>query len=98
MSDATDDAVTPADDGVAQDALVVDRIVDGRRAVLLIGPDEVELVIDAALLPEGTLEGDWLRLGLTPDPVLTAARRADVEARLARLRAERSGGRFSPAE
>jgi len=98
MSDPTEVPPTPAIDAIDHDALVVDRIVDGRHAVLLIGPDETELVVDVALLPEGTLEGDWLRLGLTPDPASTAARRADVEARLARLRAERSGGRFIPSE
>jgi hypothetical protein len=98
MSDPTHDRNAPANEDVPQDALVVDRIVDGRHAVLLIGPDEVELVIDVALLPQGTAEGDWLRLGLTADAALTAARRSDVEARMARLRAERTGGRFSPPE
>jgi len=83
-------------DVVDGDALVVDRIVDGRHAVLLIGPDEVELVIDLALLPAGTSEGDWFRLGLTADPALTAARRNDAEQRLARLRRDRRGDRFSP--
>lgn len=48
-----EDLQGPAD--VPQDvAAVVDRIEDGRYAVLLIGPDEVELVVDAILLPEGT--------------------------------------------
>jgi hypothetical protein len=97
MSDPTDVPRSSANDGIAQDALVVDRIVDGRHAVLLIGPDEIELVIDVDLLPAGTVEGDWLRLGFVPDPASTASRRADVEARMTRLRDERSGGRFSPS-
>jgi hypothetical protein len=81
-------------DAIPDDAAVVDRIEDGQRAVLLVGEDEVEVHVDVSLLPEGTREGDWLRIGLTPDPELTAARRADVEARLERIRRTRGGGRF----
>ena len=74
---------------------VVDRIVDGRHAVLLVGADEVELVLDVALLPEGTGEGDWLRLGLMLDAELTASRRAALAERLEHIRRTRGGGRFS---
>lgn len=80
---------------IPRDAVVLDRIVDGQRAVLLVGPDEVELVIDHASLPVGAAEGDWFHLVLTADVELTAARRSDAEDRLARIRAERSRGRFS---
>jgi hypothetical protein len=80
---------------IGRDSAVLDRIVDGRLAVLLVGPDEVELVLDASSLPEGAVEGDWFHLDLRADPALSAERRGDLEARLARLRAERSGGRFS---
>jgi hypothetical protein len=76
------------------DAAVVDRIEDGRHAVLLVGPSEVELVVDVALLPEGTREGDWLRLSLTVDAELTASRRAALADRLERIRRSRGGGRF----
>jgi hypothetical protein len=62
--------------------------------VLLVGPEEVELVLDVALLPEGTAEGDWLRLGLTPDVELTASRRTALTERLERIRRTRRGGRF----
>jgi hypothetical protein len=86
MSDA------PAD--VPVDAAVVDRIEDGRHAVLLVGPAEVELVVDVALLPEGTREGDWLRLGLTVDAELTESRRSALADRLERIRRTRGGGRF----
>ncbi len=79
---------------VPSDAAVVDRIEDGTHAVLLVGADEVELVLDAALLPEGTREGDWLRIGLTPDPQRTATVRDDLEARLERIRRTRGGSRF----
>lgn len=80
---------------IPPDAVVLDRIVDGQRAVLLVGPDEVELVVDHASLPEGAAEGDWFRLALIADVELTAARRSDAEDRLARIRMERSTGRFS---
>jgi len=80
---------------IPPDAVVLDRIVDGQRAVLLVGPDEVELVIDLASLPEGAAEGDWFRLTLSADVELTSARRSDAEDRLARIRMERSAGRFS---
>jgi hypothetical protein len=73
---------------------VVDRIEDGLHAVLLVGPDEVELVVDATLLPEGTEEGDWLRVGFVRDPALTAERRAAIERRMERIRRTRKGGRF----
>lgn len=81
--------------GAPQDVTaVVDRIEDGRHAVLLVGPDEAELVVDAVLLPEGTGEGDWLRVGFLRDPALTAERRADLERRMERIRRTRGGGRF----
>jgi len=87
---------TPADTsaGLPADAAVVDRIEDGRHAVLLVGEAEVELVVDVALLPEGTVEGDWLRLGLTADVELTESRRSVLADRLERIRRTRGGGRF----
>jgi hypothetical protein len=84
----------PDEHVVADDAAVVDRIVDGRRAVLLVGEAEVEVHVEVGLLPAGTGEGDWLRIGFTADPELTAARRAAMEERLARIRRTRRGGRF----
>lgn len=41
---------------------VIDRIVDSRHAVLLIGDDERELVIPSHLLPSGIQEGDWVKV------------------------------------
>lgn len=81
-------------DPFADLSAVLDRIEDGRFAVLLVGPDEVELVVDATLLPEGTSEGDWLRVGFASDPELTAARREDIARRMERIRRTRGGGRF----
>jgi len=74
---------------------VVDRIEDGLHAVLLVGPDEVELVVDATLLPEGATEGDWLTLGLAADPERTAERRAAIEDRMEDIRRTQGGGRFA---
>ena len=94
MSEAmSDDSSTT--DAVPDDAAVVDRIEDGRHAVLLVGEAEVELVVDVARLPDGTAEGDWLRLGLTADPERTAQRRSAIEDRLERIRRTRGGGRFA---
>jgi hypothetical protein len=84
-----------SEQAIPDDAAVVDRIEDGAHAVLHVGPDEVELVVDVAILPEGTVEGDWLRIGLSADPERTAARRAALEGRLDRIRRTRGGGRFS---
>jgi hypothetical protein len=93
MSDEVQ-AQVPAGAPVPADAAVVDRIVDGRHAVLLVGGAEVELVLDVELLPEGTVEGDWLRIGLAADPERTAQRRSDLEERMERIRRTRGGGRF----
>jgi len=76
------------------DAAVIDRIEDGALAVLLVGPDEIELVISIELLPEGAKEGDWMRIAFTADPGLTDERRSDLSARLERIRQDRRGGRF----
>ena len=79
---------------IPSDAAVVDRIEDGTHAVLHVGPDEVELIVDVALLPHGTVEGDWLRVGLSADPERTASRRTVLEGRLDRIRRSRGGRRF----
>lgn len=78
---------------------VVDRIVDG-RAVLLVGEDEAEHVVAAADLPDGAGEGAWLLLDAASLGVVGVddegeqAKRADLSARMDRLRRRRSGGRF----
>ncbi len=41
---------------------VIDRIVDGAHAVLLIGEEEVERVVPVASLPTGSKAGSWLTL------------------------------------
>jgi len=41
---------------------VIDRIVDGKTAVILVGEDERQHHYPADKLPEGTREGTWLRV------------------------------------
>ncbi len=86
--------VAVPDDAATHLEAVVDRIEDDRSAVLLVGPGEVELVVDRGLLPPGTREGDWLRVHLAADPARTEQRRTAMEARLEHLRNTRRGGRF----
>jgi hypothetical protein len=50
---------------------VVDRFEED-KAVVLVGDDEAQLVVDRAQLPVGTREGDWLRVELR-DGVLVGA-------------------------
>jgi hypothetical protein len=86
----------PADRGV------IDRIVDGHTAVVLVGPGEDELHVPVDTLPADAEPSSWVVLDLEVDPPAitavdhdrTEARARDVEDRLARLRARRGGGRF----
>ena len=43
---------------------IIDRIVDDRQAVLLVGSGEREFIVDKASLPKEAREGDWLRVTL----------------------------------
>jgi hypothetical protein len=87
---------------VADDRAVIDRIVDGTTAVLLIGPEETEKHVAVDDLPEGTAEGDWLVLDVDQDPFeivgldtdLTDARRAAIDEKLDRIRQRQTGNRF----
>lgn len=87
---------------IPRDRAVVDRIVDGNTAVLLVGPEGTELHLPAEALPDGATDGTWVVLDLEePDPAVTAidheltdTRAQHLSARLARIRKERTGGRF----
>jgi hypothetical protein len=93
----------PPPTGIPPDRAVVDRIVDGTTAVLLVGPTEDELLVTACSLPENAEEGSWVFLDLDADPPtiievdheLTEARSSELESRMDQLRERRSGGRFS---
>lgn len=57
----------------AERIAVIDRIVDGTRAVLIIGdPPEREQVIPRVQLPEGAAEGTWLRVRFEGDRLAEA--------------------------
>lgn len=51
---------------------VVDRIVDGRVAVLLVGAAEEERVVPVDQLPLGASEGSWLKVSLIGPDLLRA--------------------------
>ena len=86
-------------DEIPMDRAVIDRIVDGRTAVLLVGPSEEPLHVPVDVLPEDATEGSWLVLDLAElivgvDHELTDVRASEVRARMERIRQERRGGRF----
>ena len=89
-------------DPIPHDRAVVDRIVDGTTAVLLVGPAEAEAHLPASALPDGARDGTWLVVEpddctvrvLEIDRELTERRAADLGTRLDRLRKKRRSGRF----
>lgn len=88
---------------IPHDRAVVDRVVDGATAVLLIGPEETEAHVDVSTLPDDTRDGTWLVVDPTASPVqvlgvdrqLTEDRASEIATRMDRLRQERHGGRFN---
>ena len=85
-------------------AAVVDRIEDGEVAVLSLGDGKQLLDIALSRLPEGTTDGDHLRLTFTGEPseqtfkraVKDRQSRADAEDRARKLQ-ERLAGRSGTA-
>lgn len=73
---------------------VVDRIEEGKDAVLLVGEEEVERVVPLRLLPPGVREGTWLKVAFAGDELVdavidyeaTEAAKARITAKLAQLR------------
>lgn len=49
---------------------VIDRIVDDKHAVLLVGLEEVEKIISIDQLPPGSEEGTWLILEFTDEELV----------------------------
>lgn len=92
----------PGGSDVAEDRAVVDRIVDGRTAVLLVGPTGTEQPVPAEELPDGVTDGSWVVLDLGEDPPtvlrideeLTRTRFDDLAGRLDAIRRQRGRGRF----
>jgi hypothetical protein len=79
----------------ATNAAVLDRIVDGRFATLIVGPDEIEITVDLALMPDGAEEGDWFQIGFNVDANETGRRRGEAERGMDEIRGSRQGGRFN---
>ena len=90
------------DPPIPHNRAVIDRIVDGTTAVLLVGPDETELLLPADELPGTAGEGVWVILDLDSDPVavlavdtdLTEQRERRIAEQMERIRQQQSGGRF----
>lgn len=51
---------------------VIDRIVDGKTAVLLVGNEQKQLLAPIEDLPEGSKEGLWLLIELENNKLITA--------------------------
>lgn len=62
---------------------VVDRIVDGTHAVLLVGPDETEQTVSLHLLPKGIREGTWLKVRFEGERLVSALVDSEATARSA---------------
>ena len=75
---------------------VVDRIVDGKTAVILVGEDERQHHCPADALPEGAREGTWLRVRVESGKIVsmeldqeeTDAVRRRIQKKVDRLRAK----------
>lgn len=66
--------------------LVVDRIEDGKHAVLTSADDEaISIDFPASLLPEGTTDGDHLKLRITRDATARDEATAKTQELLERL-------------
>ncbi|MDV2684947.1 DUF3006 domain-containing protein [Alkalihalophilus lindianensis] len=49
---------------------ILDRIVDGEKAVLLVGPDQKEVILPISSLPQDALEGDHFQVTFVNDRVV----------------------------
>ena len=73
---------------------VIDRIVDDKYAVLLVGENETEVTIFKEVLPDGAKEGTWLKVVLTDgklekidiDTTETASREIEIKNKMDKLR------------
>ncbi|MGN0941043.1 MAG: DUF3006 domain-containing protein [Selenomonadaceae bacterium] len=68
---------------------VIDRF-EGKKAVLLVGDDEKEVVFPADELPDGLSEGDYISIDIAYDEEATQAAAAEAEALLAELKEQNS--------
>lgn len=80
---------------------ILDRIEDGRHAIILVEEEGVELVLPANRLPEGSQVNSWFtidaedgQLAVTLDEETSIAKTAQAEELVARLRTKKKGSRF----
>lgn len=84
-----------------EEKAVIDRIVDGRNAVLLVGDTEREVVLPVEQLPEDASEGTWLRVQIEGHMITAIAVDRDETETVQRRIAEkmmllrRRGGRLT---
>ncbi|GAE29669.1 DUF3006 domain-containing protein [Halalkalibacter hemicellulosilyticus] len=85
---------------------VIDRIVDGDKAVLLVEEQKKEFTVRQEQLPAAAKEGTWLLLTveneqivqISIDTKMTNRMEDKVGATLKRLRQKRNGSRFKRKE
>ena len=80
---------------------ILDRIEDGRHAVILVEEEGVELILPANRLPEGSQINSWFtidaengQLMITLDEELSLAKSEQAEELMTRLRIKKKGSRF----
>lgn len=80
---------------------ILDRIEDGRHAVILVEEEGVELVLPANRLPEGSQVNSWFtidaengQLAVTLDEETSNAKSVQAEELMTRLRTKKKGSRF----
>ena len=83
-----------------EERAVIDRF-EGKRAILLLGDPESELVVQRTDLPDGASEGVWLRVQRSQGKLVSAVidteeterMRRSVADKMARLRRRDPGGK-----
>jgi len=77
---------------------VIDRIEDGKHAVLIVGDEEEQKIIPVNELPDGAREGTWLKVKFNGDAITyiaidheeTAKRRERINSKMNKLKERRS--------
>lgn len=85
---------------IPHDRAFVDQIVDGRIALLLIGPHEHPHHVPVTMLPAGIQTGTWVVLEIeyrvvAVDTEMTNQRTEALDQRLSEIRKRQRGGRFT---
>lgn len=80
---------------------ILDRIEDGRHAVILVEEEGIELILPANRLPAGSQINSWFtidaengQLMIALDKELSLAKSEQAEELMTRLRTKKKGSRF----